>query len=97
MIQVHFGDKGKKTMRFLSMSYKFFFSSCSMISGYYRISIASAKFSTPNGTELDLAWLSDNDPETCNKRDIHTITVTLDSPQPLTWLRLVVDNAGKWR
>ncbi|RUS75220.1 hypothetical protein EGW08_017010 [Elysia chlorotica] len=48
---------------------------------------------TPRGTYSDLAWLTDGDPDTCNDGNLHTITVDLDTPQPLTWLRLVVNDS----
>ncbi|GFN90791.1 fibrinogen-related molecule [Plakobranchus ocellatus] len=38
----------------------------------------------------DLSWLSDNDHTTCNNRDnVQSITVELDTPHPLTWVRVV--------
>ncbi|KAK3766892.1 hypothetical protein RRG08_040415 [Elysia crispata] len=51
----------------------------------------SSKFS-PSGTGSNLTWLTDNDPGTCNDGNLHTITLVLDTPQPLTWLRLVVND-----
>ncbi|GFS01683.1 fucolectin-1, partial [Elysia marginata] len=54
----------------------------------------SSKFTT-TGTDSDLTWLTDNDPATCNSEKIHTVTVKLDTPQPITWVRLVVNDPGR--
>ncbi|RUS89570.1 hypothetical protein EGW08_002688, partial [Elysia chlorotica] len=35
-------------------------------------------------------WLTDNDDTTCNPSSTQSVTVTLDTPIPLTWVRLVV-------
>ncbi|GFN78804.1 fibrinogen-related molecule [Plakobranchus ocellatus] len=44
----------------------------------------------------DLSWLSDNDPATCNNNDnVQSVTVALDTPHPLTWVRVVVSATVK--
>ena len=41
-------------------------------------------------------WLTDNKDRTCNRENLRSVTVTLDTPIPLTWLRVVVSDAGNW-
>ncbi|KAK3761901.1 hypothetical protein RRG08_000540 [Elysia crispata] len=38
-------------------------------------------------------WLTDNKDRTCNRENLRSVTVTLDTPIPLTWLRVVVSDA----
>ncbi|KAK3778461.1 hypothetical protein RRG08_065094, partial [Elysia crispata] len=37
-------------------------------------------------------WLTDNKDRTCNRENLRSVTVTLDTPIPLTWLRVVVSD-----
>ncbi|KAK3759692.1 hypothetical protein RRG08_051465 [Elysia crispata] len=39
-------------------------------------------------------WLTDSDDTTCNTGNTQPVTVTLDTAIPLTWVRVVVRNAG---
>ncbi|KAK3741215.1 hypothetical protein RRG08_000544 [Elysia crispata] len=39
------------------------------------------------------SWLTDNKDTTCNRENLRSVTVTLDTPIPLTWLRVVVSDA----
>ncbi|GFR62943.1 fucolectin-related protein [Elysia marginata] len=50
-----------------------------------------ADYLAPDG-QRSLDWLSDDDPQTCNDRDDQSITVALDRPLRLTWVRVVVKN-----
>ncbi|GFN95396.1 U3 small nucleolar ribonucleoprotein imp3 [Plakobranchus ocellatus] len=46
-------------------------------------------------TEFDLSWLTDNNDTTCNTNgDLGYITASLDTPHPLTWVRVVVSDTG---
>ena len=49
-------------------------------------------FSTTEGSDLD--WLLDQDDTTCNSRRREKVKVTLDTPIPLTWVRIVVNSSG---
>ncbi|GFO26783.1 fucolectin-related molecule, partial [Plakobranchus ocellatus] len=40
-----------------------------------------------------LAWLFDNDDKTCNNGRTDTITVLLDTPHPITWIRVVANDS----
>ncbi|KAK3784942.1 hypothetical protein RRG08_059703 [Elysia crispata] len=40
-------------------------------------------------------WLTDNKDTTCSRENLGSVTVTLDTPIPLTWLRVVVSDAGQ--
>ena len=43
----------------------------------------------------DLDWLTDGDDKTCNnKRNPNHVFAELDTPIPLTWVRVVVNNGG---
>ncbi|GFO48342.1 multiple epidermal growth factor-like domains 6 [Plakobranchus ocellatus] len=42
---------------------------------------------------LDLTWLVDNDDKTCNNESTDNITVILDPPHPITWIRVVVNDS----
>ncbi|GFN87557.1 fibrinogen-related molecule [Plakobranchus ocellatus] len=46
-----------------------------------------------------LAWLTDNDDETCNdgSRPVQSITVRLDTPQRLSWVRVMVNESDHLR
>ncbi|KAK3801329.1 hypothetical protein RRG08_049095 [Elysia crispata] len=46
---------------------------------------------TPSGGE---SWLTDNDDTTCNTGNTQSVSVTLDTSIPLTWVRVVVRDAG---
>ncbi|KAK3756691.1 hypothetical protein RRG08_057955, partial [Elysia crispata] len=48
---------------------------------------------TVNGN-FNPRWLTDNKDTTCNRGTLRSVTVTLDTPIPLTWLRVVVSDAG---
>ncbi|KAK3800201.1 hypothetical protein RRG08_039268 [Elysia crispata] len=39
-------------------------------------------------------WLTDNDDTTCNTGNTQSVSVTLDTSIPLTWVRVGVSNAG---
>ena len=39
-------------------------------------------------------WLIDSDDSTCNDGTIRTISAALDTPIPLTWVRVVVNDEG---
>ncbi|KAK3715488.1 hypothetical protein RRG08_051461 [Elysia crispata] len=39
-------------------------------------------------------WLTDSDDTTCNTGNTQSVTVTLDTAIPLTWVRVVVTGAG---
>ena len=41
-----------------------------------------------------LGWLKDKDDASCNEGPTQAVTVTLDTPIPLTWLRVVVSDTG---
>ena len=45
------------------------------------------------GNNLD--WLDDGNDETCNNKDSNSLTVTLEKPIPLTWIRVVLKSDGK--
>ncbi|GFO05128.1 fucolectin-related protein [Plakobranchus ocellatus] len=46
-------------------------------------------------TEFDLSWLTDNNDATCNTNgDLGYITASLDTPHPLTWVRVVVSDTA---
>ncbi|KAK3763092.1 hypothetical protein RRG08_005855 [Elysia crispata] len=47
---------------------------------------------TVNGN-INPRWLTDNKDTTCNRGNLRSVTVTLDTPIPLTWLRVVVSGA----
>lgn len=49
-------------------------------------------FSVTGGPELN--WLTDVDDETCNDGSMANLTIALDTPIPLTWVRLVVTNTA---
>ncbi|KAK3739089.1 hypothetical protein RRG08_064534 [Elysia crispata] len=51
---------------------------------------ARMSFTTSGGE----SWLTDNDDTTCNTGNTQSVTVTLDTPIPLTWVRVVVRDAG---
>ena len=42
-----------------------------------------------------MRWLTDNDVNTCNNRNTSSVLVDLETPIPLTWVRLVVKDSGK--
>ncbi|GFN80104.1 hypothetical protein PoB_000661000 [Plakobranchus ocellatus] len=44
-----------------------------------------------------LAWLTDNDDRTCNdgSRPVQSITVSLDTPRRLSWVRVMVNESGR--
>ncbi|GFO49824.1 multiple epidermal growth factor-like domains 10 [Plakobranchus ocellatus] len=46
------------------------------------------------GSGSDLPWLTDNDDTTCNNGNVQSITVRLNTPHPLSWVRIVVRNAA---
>ncbi|KAK3782901.1 hypothetical protein RRG08_057956, partial [Elysia crispata] len=48
---------------------------------------------TVNGN-FNSSWLTDNKDTTCNRGTLRSVTVTLDTPIPLTWLRVVISEAG---
>ncbi|KAK3748456.1 hypothetical protein RRG08_025541 [Elysia crispata] len=51
--------------------------------------------SSVRGTALSgEGWPLDNDDTTCNTRMSRSVTVTLDTPIPLTWVRVVLRDAG---
>ncbi|KAK3731142.1 hypothetical protein RRG08_055853 [Elysia crispata] len=47
---------------------------------------------TVNGN-FNSSWLTDNNDTTCNRENLRSVTVTLDTAIPLTWLRVVVSDA----
>ncbi|KAK3785975.1 hypothetical protein RRG08_064111 [Elysia crispata] len=47
---------------------------------------------TVNGN-FNSGWLTDNKDTTCNRGTLRSVTVTLDTPIPLTWLRVVISDA----
>ncbi|GFR62940.1 receptor-type tyrosine-protein phosphatase kappa [Elysia marginata] len=47
------------------------------------------------GSTLNVPWLTDDDVNTCNDGSLQALTVLLNTPQPLTWVRLVVSEAGR--
>ncbi|GFO17533.1 multiple epidermal growth factor-like domains protein 6 [Plakobranchus ocellatus] len=52
-----------------------------------------SEFSIPGGSGSDLSWLTDNNDNTCNEGNVDAITLSLETPQPLSWIR-VVSKAG---
>ncbi|KAK3776347.1 hypothetical protein RRG08_000528 [Elysia crispata] len=47
----------------------------------------------PSLEQLQLSsWLTDNRDTTCNRENLRSVTVTLDTPILLTWLRVVVND-----
>ncbi|GFO07307.1 multiple epidermal growth factor-like domains 10 [Plakobranchus ocellatus] len=54
----------------------------------------SAGYSTMPGLESEMSWLTDNDDTTCNSGNTQNVTVALDIPQPLTWIRVMVSNSA---
>ncbi|KAK3773746.1 hypothetical protein RRG08_056565 [Elysia crispata] len=48
---------------------------------------------TVNG-HFNSRWLTDNKDTTCNRDHLWSVTVTLDTPIPLIWLRVVVMDAA---
>ncbi|KAK3787777.1 hypothetical protein RRG08_010726 [Elysia crispata] len=48
---------------------------------------------TVNG-HFNSSWLTDNKDTTCNRENLRSVTVTLDTPIPLTWLRVVAMDAA---
>ncbi|KAK3760473.1 hypothetical protein RRG08_049105 [Elysia crispata] len=40
------------------------------------------------------SWLTDNDDTTCNTENTQSVSVTLDTSIPLSWVRVVVRDAG---
>lgn len=51
-----------------------------------------AKFTAANGQPAP-TWVTDTDRQTCSDRDDQSITVALENPQRLTWIRVVVRNS----
>ncbi|GFO17994.1 fucolectin-related molecule [Plakobranchus ocellatus] len=49
-----------------------------------------SEFTVTGGSGSDLSWLTDNDDTTCNNGNVQSITVRLNTPHPLTWVRVVV-------
>ena len=49
---------------------------------------------TATDPDIDLDWLTDGRDETCNDDIARSITVTLDTPRPITWLRLQFKQSG---
>ncbi|KAK3770998.1 hypothetical protein RRG08_002047 [Elysia crispata] len=43
----------------------------------------------------DGAWLLDHSDDTCNNGTAHTVNLSLTTPRPLTWVRLVVSQPGR--
>ncbi|KAK3766443.1 hypothetical protein RRG08_000526, partial [Elysia crispata] len=41
------------------------------------------------------SWLTDHKDTTCNRENLRSVTVTLDTPIPLTWLRVVSIDAAE--
>ncbi|KAK3792546.1 hypothetical protein RRG08_011997 [Elysia crispata] len=55
----------------------------------------ACQYSSVRGTALSgEGWLLDNDDTTCNTRMSRSVKVTLDTPIPLTWVRVVLRDAG---
>ncbi|GFN77247.1 fucolectin-related protein, partial [Plakobranchus ocellatus] len=46
-----------------------------------------------NGSTLDLSRLNDNNDKTCNDKNVQSITVALDTPHALSWVRVIVRNS----
>ncbi|GFO17522.1 fucolectin-related protein [Plakobranchus ocellatus] len=47
-----------------------------------------------NGSTLDLSRLNDNNDKTCNDENVQSITVALDTPHALSWVRVIVRNSA---
>ncbi|GFO40158.1 receptor-type tyrosine-protein phosphatase kappa [Plakobranchus ocellatus] len=45
-----------------------------------------------SGGSADLSWLTDANDTTCNDNGLESVTVALDTPHPLTWVRVVVSD-----
>ncbi|GFO46880.1 fucolectin-related protein [Plakobranchus ocellatus] len=53
-----------------------------------------SEYNISGGLESDLSWLTDDDDTTCNTDDLESVTVALDTPHPLTWVRVVVSDTA---
>ncbi|GFO17527.1 fucolectin-related protein [Plakobranchus ocellatus] len=47
-----------------------------------------------NGSTLDLSRINDNNDKTCNDENVQSITVALDTPHALSWVRVIVRNSA---
>ncbi|GFN78769.1 receptor-type tyrosine-protein phosphatase kappa [Plakobranchus ocellatus] len=50
-----------------------------------------SEFSITGGSGSGLNWLTDNNDRTCNDGKVESIIVTLETPQPLSWVRIISD------
>ena len=60
---------------------------------FYTSTLARMGFTV--NENFNSSWLTDNRDTTCNRRTLRSVTVTLDTPIPLTWLRVAFSHAGR--
>ncbi|GFO36844.1 fucolectin-related protein, partial [Plakobranchus ocellatus] len=53
-----------------------------------------SEFTVTDESESDLSWLTDNNDTTCNNGNVQSITARLNTPHPLTWVRVVVKDTA---